>query len=318
MTSTSLSNQDKQTTSWMDTPPRGPLLRHLNALLISRMPWLDNVSTPVQSWSNKLFGQPGSLNYKLKDFLAGVWLGHPVHPLLVTIPLGAWTASLVLDFASLGEDEDGGVARSADMMMWLGLAGAVGSAATGITNWVDTDGQERRGGMLHALLNGSVTLINLTSAILRLTGQRRTAITLAATAYAITTYSAYIGGELSYSNGIGINHVAWEGGSDDYTAVMDEQDLMPGKLTRVDAAGIPAVIVKDGATIYAIAATCSHLAGPLDEGTYKDGVVYCPWHNSGFRMSDGCVVNSPAVYAQPTFAVRTRNGKIELRRLEHA
>ncbi|MBA2678506.1 MAG: Rieske 2Fe-2S domain-containing protein [Ktedonobacteraceae bacterium] len=314
----SITNQGDQTTSWMDTPPRSPLLRRLNSQLIGSMPWLDKVSTPVQSWTNKLFGQPGEPNYKLKDFLAGVWFGHPVHPVLVTIPIGAWTASLVLDLASLGDDEDGGVARSADILMWLGLAGAVASAATGISNWVDTDGQEQRGGMLHALLNSGVTVLNLASAILRASGQRGTAITLAATAYGIASYSAYIGGELSYSSGIGVNHVAWEGGSDEYVAVMDEQDLVPGKLTRVDAAGIPAVMIKDGDAIYAIAATCSHLAGPLDEGTYKDGVVYCPWHNSGFCMADGSVANSPAVYAQPTFAVRTRNGKIELRRLEHA
>ncbi len=318
MASTSATNQGDQTASWMDTPPRGPLLRRLNAQLIGNMPWLDKVSTPMQNWTAKLFGQPGEPNYKLKDFLAGVWFGHPVHPVLVTIPIGAWTASLILDIASLGDDEDGGIASSADMMMWLGLAGAAGSAATGISNWVDTDGSEQRSGTLHALLNGSVTVLNLASAILRLTGQRRTAITLAATAYAITTYSAYVGGELAYSSGIGVNHVAWEGGSDEYVAVMDEQYLVPNKLVRVDVAGIPAVLMKDGEAIYAIAATCSHLAGPLDEGTYKDGVVYCPWHNSGFRMSDGCVMNSPALYAQPTFAVRTRNGKIELRRLEHA
>jgi nitrite reductase/ring-hydroxylating ferredoxin subunit len=86
----------------------------------------------------------------------------------------------------------------------------------------------------------------------------------------------------------------------------------------VDVAGIPAVLLKDGKNIYAIAATCSHLGGPLDEGRCEKGVVYCPWHNSGFSLEDGSVVNSPAVYAQPTFAVRTRKGKIELRRLEHA
>ncbi|GAC1356800.1 MAG: hypothetical protein PVS3B1_02560 [Ktedonobacteraceae bacterium] len=318
MASTSATNQSDQTTSWMDTPPRGPLLRHLNSQLIANMPWLDKVSKPVQNWTAKLFGQPGEPNYKLKDFLAGVWFGHPVHPVLVNVPIGAWTATLILDLVSLSDDEDGGVARSADIMMWVGLVGALGSAATGISNWVDTDGQEQRGGMLHALLNSSSTVLNLASAILRLTGQRRTAITLAATAYAITSYSAYIGGELSFSNGIGVNHVAWDGGSDEYVPVMDEQYLVPDKLVRVDVAGIPAVVVKDGDSIYAIAANCSHLAGPLDEGTYKDGVVYCPWHNSGFRMCDGCVVNSPAVYAQPTFAVRIRNGKIELRRLEHA
>jgi hypothetical protein len=35
-------------------------------------------------------------------------------------------------------------------------------------------------------------------------------------------------------------------------------------------------------------------------------------------MTDGSVVNGPAVYAEPTFAVRVLNGQIELRRLEHA
>ncbi|GCF08160.1 DUF2231 domain-containing protein [Dictyobacter arantiisoli] len=310
-------NPTAPTTSWMDTPPRFPLLRHYSSLLVTRMPWLDKLTTPLQNWSNKVFGEPGSESYRLKDFLAGVWLGHPLHPVLVTIPIGAWTASLVLDLAWLA-DQDDGVARSSDIILWLGLAGAVGSATTGLSNWVDTDGQEQRTGMLHALLNGGITVLNLSSAVLRITGQRRTAITLASTAYGLTIYSAYLGGELAYSNGIGVNRVIPEGGSDDFVAVLDERELEVGKLKRVDVAGIPAVLLKEGDTIHAIAATCSHLGGPLDEGTYEDGVVHCPWHNSGFRMCDGSVVNSPAVYAQPTFAVRRRAGKIELRRLEHA
>ncbi len=305
------------TTSWVDTPPRFPALRRWSAQVVGKMPWLDKLATPLQQAVHKFYGQPGQANYKLKDFLNGVWFGHPVHPVLVTIPIGAWTGTLVLDLVWLN-DGDEGVARSADILMWTGLAGAVGSAATGLTNWVDTDGPEQRTGMLHALLNSAVTVLNLGSAILRLTGQRRTAISLAAASYAITAYSAYIGGELSYSTAIGVNHVAAEGGSDDFVAVLDEQELQERTPKRVDAAGIPAVIVKDGARICAMAATCSHLGGPLDEGRYEDGVLYCPWHNSGFNMCDGSVANSPAVYAQPTFAVRTRNGKIELRRQEHA
>jgi Rieske Fe-S protein len=63
---------------------------------------------------------------------------------------------------------------------------------------------------------------------------------------------------------------------------------------------------------------CTHLAGPLDEGTVEDGVVQCPWHGSRFCMRDGSVVTGPAVYAAPTFAARLRNGKVELRRLGHA
>lgn len=306
-----------ETSKWVDTPPNNPPLRRLNGKFIASMPWLDKLSAPLQKWIAKLYGQPQEPSYTIKDILNGVWLGHPLHPVLVTVPLGAWTTTLLLDLVWLS-DEDEGIARASDMTMWLGLAGAGASAVTGATNWVDTDGPEQRTGMLHALLNSGVTVLNLTSALLRLVGQRRSAITLSTTAYAIATYSAYLGGELSYSTAIGVNHVAWEGGSDDFVPVMDERDLAQGKLARVDAAGIPAVLIRDGANIYAIAATCSHLGGPLDEGSYENGIVTCPWHGSGFRMCDGSVANSPAVYAQPSFAVRVRNGKIELRRLEHA
>lgn len=305
------------TTSWMETPPSSPTIKHLSGSMIAGMSWLDKLSQPVSSWIAKLYGQPGQSSYRFKDILNGVWFGHPLHPVFVTIPLGAWTTTLILDMAWLG-DQNKGVARSADLSMWLGLGGAILSAVTGATNWVDTDGMDKRTGMMHALLNTGITATNLVSAIMRLTGQRRTAITLSSIGFAISLYSAYIGGELSYSNGIGVNHVAWEGGSDDFVPVMNEQDLVAGKLTRVDASGIPVVLYKEGRAIYAIGATCSHLAGPLDEGTVKDGVVYCPWHNSGFNLCDGSVANSPACYAQPAFAVRTRDGKIELRRLERA
>ncbi|HZR44778.1 MAG TPA: Rieske 2Fe-2S domain-containing protein [Ktedonobacteraceae bacterium] len=303
--------------SWMETPPRTPALRHMSAKLIESMSWLDKISTPLQGWVHKFYGQPRQPTYRVKDWLNGTWLGHSLHPVLTDVPIGAWTASALLDFVWLA-NQDEGIARSADILMWTGLGSAVGVAATGLTSWVDTDGAEQRTGMLHGLLNGGIAVMNLGSALLRRTGQRRSAITLSTLAYALTLYSAYLGGELGYSTAVGVNHVAWEGGSDDFVAVMDEDDLQEGKLTRVDAAGIPAVLLKDHNTIYAIAATCSHLGGPLDEGRYEDGVVYCPWHNSGFCMNDGSVANSPAVYAQPTFAVRVRAGKIELRRLEHA
>jgi nitrite reductase/ring-hydroxylating ferredoxin subunit len=195
---------------------------------------------------------------------------------------------------------------------------AAGAAVTGLTDWSDLDGTDRRVGLVHGLLNGSIFLINITSLVSQLTGKRRTGIALSTAGYVISLFSAYLGGELVFAKGIGVNHVAWEGGSDEYVAVMNEQDLAEGKLTRVDVAGIPAVVLKEGKTIYAIGATCSHLAGPLEEGTVENGIVQCPWHGSRFCMKDGSVVNGPAVYAQPTFAVRLRDGNIELRRLEHA
>jgi nitrite reductase/ring-hydroxylating ferredoxin subunit/uncharacterized membrane protein len=282
------------------------------------MPWLDKLSDPFQKWLHKIYGQPGDAAYQTKDALNGTWLGHPLHPALVAIPIGAWTSSLILDAAWLASgDED--IARGSDILMWTGLAGAAASAVTGATNWVDIDNPERRAGMLHALLNVSATVLNLTSALMRLTGrQRGTAVALSTTALVVANCAAYIGGDLTYSAGIGVNHVAWEAGPDGFVPVMDANDLPTKKLTRVEADGMPVVLFKEGKQIYALAATCSHLGGPLDEGRCENGVVHCPWHNSGFHLSDGSVANSPAVYAQPTFDVRILNGKIEVRRREHA
>ena len=303
--------------SWAETPPMNPPLRRLIGEFVESQTWLDKLASPIQNSLLAFFGQPGQPSRKLKDILNGTWLGHALHPVFTDVPLGAWSGTTLLDFAWL-EREDEGIARGADLTLLLGLAGATGAAVTGLTDWSDLDGTDRRVGLMHGLLNGSITLMYLTSLVLRLTGLRRAGIAFSTSGYLVSLFSAYLGGELSFAKGIGVNHVAWEGGSDDFVAVMDEQDLLEGKLTRVDAAGIPAVLLKQDKSIYAIGAPCTHLAGPLDEGTVEDGIVTCPWHGSRFCMYDGSVVNGPAVYAAPTFAVRVRNGKIELRRLEHA
>lgn len=303
--------------SWAETPPMNPPLRRLIGEFVESQTWLDKLASPIQNSLLAFFGQPGQPSRKLKDILNGTWLGHALHPVFTDVPLGAWSGTTLLDFAWLGR-EDEGIARGADLTLLLGLAGATGAAVTGLTDWSDLDGTDRRVGLMHGLLNGSITLMYLASLVLRLTGLRRAGIAFSTSGYLVSLFSAYLGGELSFAKGIGVNHVAWEGGSDDFVAVMDEQDLLEGKLARVDAAGIPAVLLKQDKSIYAIGATCTHLAGPLDEGTVEDGIVTCPWHGSRFCMYDGSVVNGPAVYAAPTFAVRVRNGKIELRRLEHA
>ncbi len=306
-----------QQKSWAETTPLNPPIRHVIGEVVENQTWLDTLAAPIQSWLLQFFGQPGQPNRKLKSILNGTWFGHALHPALTDIPLGAWSGTTILDLAWLNSEDDG-IARGADLTLLLGLAGATGAAVTGISDWSDLDGTDRRVGLMHGLLNVSITLLYLISLVMRLTGQRRAAITLSTTGYLASLLSAYLGGELSFAKGVGVNHTAWEGGSDDFVAVIDEQALEEGKLTRVDVSGIPAVLLKEGRSIYAIGATCTHLGGPLDEGSYKEGVVTCPWHGSGFCMADGSVSNGPAVYAQPTFAVRVRGGKVELRRLDHA
>src|SRR6266567_417420 len=231
--------------SWAETPPVNPPLRHAIGEVVERQTWLDKLANPVQNWLLAFFGQPGQPNRKMKDMLNGTWLGHSLHPVLTDVPLGAWSGTMLLDLVWFS-NEDEGIARGSDLTLLLGMLGATGAAVTGVTDWSDLDGTDRRGGFLHGLMNGSILLTN---------------------------------------------NASWEVGSDDYVAVMNAQYLAEGKLTRVDAAGIAAVLLKQGNSIYAIGATCTHMGDPLDKGTYKDGTVTCPWHGSCFRMSDGAVVN---------------------------
>lgn len=307
--------------SWVETPPSSPALRHGIGEVVERQSWLDSLANPLQNWLLSFFGQPGSRRRKLKDALNGTWFGHPLHPALTDVPLGAWSVTLVLDTLWLtGESE--GTASGADIALVLGLLGAGGAAVTGVTDWSDLDSTDRRVGLLHGLLNVGIAGIYLTSSFLRLGGKRRAAIALSTTGYLTSLFSAYLGGELAFAKGIGVNHDAWEGGSDAFVAVMKEQDLPENQLVRVDAAGIPAVLFRQGDSLYTIGAVCTHLAGPLDEGSIVAGgvgpVVQCPWHASQFSLCDGRVITGPAVYAEPNFAVRVRNGQIELRRLVHA
>jgi nitrite reductase/ring-hydroxylating ferredoxin subunit len=83
----------------------------------------------------------------------------------------------------------------------------------------------------------------------------------------------------------------------------------------VQLAGEDVVVARSEETgeVCAIAATCSHLGGPLAEGEREGDVVVCPWHGSRFDLCSGEVRGGPAVYPQPRYETRIRSGKVEIR-----
>src|SRR5229473_6980236 len=192
---TAVTTQQK---SWAETPPLNPPLRHLIGEVVENQTWLDKLAAPIQNWLLKFFGQPGQPNRKLKDVLNGTWLGHALHPVFTDIPIGAWSGTTLLDLAWLN-NEDEGIARGADLTLLLGILGATGAAVTGVTDWSDLDGTDRRVGFMHGLLNSSILLMNIVSLVLRLTGKRRAGVALSTTGYLASLFSAYLGGELAFA-----------------------------------------------------------------------------------------------------------------------
>ncbi|HEY0936574.1 MAG TPA: DUF2231 domain-containing protein, partial [Trebonia sp.] len=118
---------------------------------------LDRIVTPGQRVARRL--RPGPL----RDALHGVWLGHPVHPLLVQAPLGAWLSAGVLDV--LGDQ------RGARRLVAFGVAAAVPAALAGAADWSEQHEQQMRVGVIHALAN--VAALGLYGASLAAGGRGR-------------------------------------------------------------------------------------------------------------------------------------------------
>jgi nitrite reductase/ring-hydroxylating ferredoxin subunit/uncharacterized membrane protein len=274
-------------------------------LLVEAMPWLDTAARIVQTALAPVLGPSG--NKQVKDALYGTWLGHPLHPALVSLPLGFWTSTAVLDLAGLD--------RGADLSLRLGLLSALGAAASGAAQWQDTQElvKPRRLGVLHATLNMAAVALYGTSWGLRARGSRTAGVTVAMAGLAIVNVSAWLGGDLAYDLGIGVNRTAFEEPPTDWVEVLDEGELDENKPRRVEATGMPIMLVRQGGETYAIAATCTHLGGPLDAGAITGDTVTCPWHGSVFCVRDGALIHGPATAPEPAFDVRVQNGRIAVR-----
>ncbi len=276
--------------------------------LIEKQEWLEPVEGGLQKAVERAYAAGGPVGRRIKNFMHGTWLGHPLHPVITDVPIGAWTAALVLD----AMDEP-----AADAVLAVGLAGAVAAAVPGLTDWNSTTGNPRRVGLVHGLLNIVTAGIYAASLVARRNGDRRKGRILSGLGYGMMAGAAYLGGKLVYSMQIGVNHTAGEQAPTDFVPVLPEAELREGELRRVVAGDVKVLLARRDGAIYAIAEVCSHLGGPLAEGTLAGDVVQCPWHGSRFSVKDGRVVDGPATHKQPLYETRVRNGQIEVRALEN-
>ena len=280
--------------------------------LISRQEWLAPVEKVLGAVADTLFLKDVPYGEKLRSFFHGTWLGHPLHPVITDVPLGAWTAATALDVYELATGDDR-LAAGADAAVGIGLLGAAGAALTGLNDWNYTYEKPRRVGAMHAVTNIAATACYLGSWWQRRSGCRNAGLATGFLGFGLSMVGAYLGGHLVYNERIGVNH-APEELPEKFVPVMKESELPEGKMCKADADGVPVLVVRRGGRIFVMAETCSHLGGPLSEGEFDGETVTCPWHSSKFSIEDGSVLVGPATYAQPCFEVRVRDGQIEVRK----
>jgi nitrite reductase/ring-hydroxylating ferredoxin subunit/uncharacterized membrane protein len=283
----------------------------LSRRIVDALPFLDGIAEAVQPKVQEAVEAGGTT---ARNALDGTWLESPLHPALTDVPVGSWTAALVFDGLDLATDSRT-MRNAADASLAFGVLGALGAAITGLSDWRYLEGGSRRMGVAHGLLNAVGLTLSIISLVLRAAGRRNAGRLIFLAGYSVSGMAAHLGGELSYNYGLRVNRSALEGdGPEEFVAVMDEAELPQDGTRRVEVDGAGILLSRSsGGEVCAISSVCSHLGGPLEEGEREGDAVICPWHGSRFDLCSGGVIDGPAVFPQPRYETRVRDGRIEVR-----
>lgn len=242
-------------------------------------------------------------NPNVRDALHGVWLGHPLHPALILVPLGSWISASVLDFLPGRRD-------ASRTLVGLGLLVTPPTALSGFADWSDLHPQQQRTGLVHAASNAVAAGLQFASWRARRQGRQGRGVLLSLAALGLGSAGAYLGGHLSYRQAAGMNHAeeAPHLLPEDWTRLCTLDELPDGEPTRLTLDDVPVFVLRRDRHVDALYDLCSHLSGPLSEGELSgagdDLCVTCPWHGSVFRVRDGKVQQGPTTYPQPVLQVR--------------
>jgi nitrite reductase/ring-hydroxylating ferredoxin subunit/uncharacterized membrane protein len=282
----------------------------LDAWAQNRM--LSCLAGAIQPGLRKLLEGDDVSHRPLKNLLHGSYLGHPLHPLITDIPIGAWSVAAACDALDLA-----GVHRfrdAADVAIVIGALGAAGAAVTGLADWSDTKDEPQRLGMLHAILNTAALASYLTSAIARRTGRRGVGIAAAFAGYGLMSVAGYLGGELSFGMQLGVKHtVIPVEPPPDFARVLDASALTEAAMHTAEVNGIPLLVTRLAGATHAVSGVCTHRGAPLAEGTQAENCVRCPWHGSRFSLESGHVVEGPATFNLASFDTEVAGGAISVR-----
>src|SRR3954468_9082188 len=137
--------------------------------------------------------------------------GHPFHPILVTIPIGAWVSSFVLDIASRVAGNPAGLSRGAYWLVGIGILGALAAALFGLMDLltIPRGTPAFKTGLTHMVLNLTTVGLFVASFLYRrsdgITDEtENTAMVLSAIALVVLLVSGWLGGKLAYHSGLGV------------------------------------------------------------------------------------------------------------------
>lgn len=279
---------------------------------VGRWPWLQRLDDEVSRVVLPVYDRHrGDLAVELMH--GGRWAGHSVHAALSDLPIGLWSGTLVLDLWGLDVRQDGRRLDPAGALSAAGLLAALATVATGVTDWSVSDGEDRRVGLFHGLLNVTGTALQGASLAARLSERRNAARALSAAGLAVTAAAGYVGGHLVQGRAVMVSRVATHSGPGRWVRALPDAELPEDTPTGVDVDGRKVLLHRSGQELTALDDVCSHAGGLLSRGTVQGCAVECPLHGSRFDLRDGRILRGPAHQPQPVLPARVRDGWIEVR-----
>lgn len=142
-----------------------------------------------------------------RTVLAGPY-GHPFHPILITVPVGAWIASIVFDVLAIFADDPSGLLLGAQVLIAIGVVGAVVAAIFGFLDYsvIPSGTPAKRTALVHMLLNLVAMLIFAIDWFVRSGAGHDdvpvAGVMLSIAGLALIGASGYLGGKLIYTYGV--------------------------------------------------------------------------------------------------------------------
>lgn len=140
-------------------------------------------------------------------------LGHPLHPMLIVYPLGLLSTAVIFDLLAMWTNN----AFFPVVSYWMITAGLIGgllAAVIGFAEWLAIPGDSRAKsvGLYHGLGNLVIVLLFAGSWWLRTGVQNNvpstTAFLLSLIGFGLALVTGWLGGELVYRLGVGVDHGA--------------------------------------------------------------------------------------------------------------
>nr|WP_240955596.1 Rieske 2Fe-2S domain-containing protein [Micromonospora sp. HNM0581] len=249
---------------------------------------------------------------RVRDLLHGVWLGHPLHPAMVQLPVGAWISAAVLDLMP-------GQRKAATTLTAVGTLSALPAAVAGLNDWAGLARDQRRVGLVHAASNSVGLALYGASLAARLSDRHRLGRTLGWLGLSAVGAGAYLGGHLAYKQGAQVNvsvsdlHLI----SDGWHPVAEMTNLPQRQLLTRKVDDVSVILYRHGDDVTVMLERCPHQSGPLGEGEVREvdghACVVCPWHGSTFRLNGGEAVRGPSPNDQQVLPTRIVDGRLEAR-----